>query len=265
MTGIVFDIKRFAVHDGPGIRVTAFLKGCPLACKWCHNPESIDPAIVIAPKTIRIGNKTFIENECVGYEITPENLMHEFRKEQIFMDESGGGVTFSGGEPLMQALFLSEMLTLCKKENMHTAVDTSGFASWNTIETIHSLTDLFLFDLKIMDDGMHKKYTGVSNKLILENLTRLLKKEKSIRIRIPVIPDITFTTENIKQTLAFLVNQPFPVEGIDLLPYHNSAAHKYKRFRIINPFEKTKSLPGEKLLEVKQLFEAAGLNTRIGG
>ena len=265
MTGTIFDIKRFAVHDGPGIRVTAFLKGCPLACKWCHNPESVDPATDTVPKTVRVGNKTFTENETVGYEITPENLMREFRKEQVFMNESGGGVTFSGGEPLLQAGFLAEMLALCKKEKMHTAVDTSGFAVWHTLEAIHPLTDLFLYDLKIMDEALHKYYTGVSNLLILENLAGLLEKGARVRIRIPMIPGITFTHGNIKQTLTFLTGLPFPVEGVDLLPYHNTATHKYKRFQITNPLEEMKSLPKKDLLAVKQQFEAAAFHTRIGG
>jgi pyruvate formate lyase activating enzyme len=265
MTGTMFDIKRFAVHDGPGIRVTTFLKGCPLACKWCHNPESINPAVSTAPKTVRVGSKTFTENEIVGYEITPENLMHEFRKEKIFMDESGGGVTFSGGEPLMQAGFLAEMLALCKKEKIHTAVDTSGFAAWDIIEAIRTFTDLFLYDLKIMDDAMHKNYTGVSNRLILENLVSLLNAGARVRIRIPMISGITFTPENIEQTLAFLTGLPFPVEGVDLLPYHNTATHKYKRFGIVNPFEEMQSLSKDELSATKQQFEAAGFHTTTGG
>lgn len=263
--GIIFDIKRFAVHDGPGIRVTVFLKGCPLSCKWCHNPEGIAPAACVTPKTVRIGDKTFTENENVGYGITPEKLMNELRKEQIFMDESGGGVTFSGGEPLMQAGFLTEMLALCKKENMHTAIDTSGFAAWNTVNTLLPFTDLFLYDLKVMDDRLHRDYTGVSNRPILDNLICLLKKGKCVRIRMPLVPDITFTPENIGQTLSFLTNLPVPVEGVDLLPFHNTAAHKYSRFRMTNLFENLKSLPKEDLHEVKQQFEAAGLNVRIGG
>jgi pyruvate formate lyase activating enzyme len=265
MTGTIFDIKRFAVHDGPGIRVTAFLKGCPLACKWCHNPESLDPATSTASKTVRVGNKTFTENESVGYDITPENLMRELRKEKVFMEESGGGVTFSGGEPLMQAGFLAETLALCKKEQMHTAVDTSGFAAWQTFEAIRPFTDLFLYDLKIMDDALHKSYTGVSNRLIRGNLINLLKGGARVRIRMPMIPGVTFTSANMEQTLAFLSSLPFPVEGVDLLPYHNTAAHKYKRFRIANSFEEMKSLPKKDLLAVKQQFEAAGFHTRIGG
>ncbi|MDR1594330.1 MAG: glycyl-radical enzyme activating protein [Prevotellaceae bacterium] len=260
MTGTIFDIKRFTVHDGPGVRVTAFLKGCPLACKWCHNPEGVDPAVGVASKTVRVGSTTFTSNESVGYEITPDALMCEFRKEKIFMDESGGGVTFSGGEPLMQTAFLVETLALCKKEKIHTAVDTSGFAAWDDVEAVRNFTDLFLYDLKIMDDALHKNYTGVSNRLILENLVCLLKTGARVRIRIPMIPGVTFTGENMEQTLAFLTELPFPVEGVDLLPYHNTATHKYKRLRIANPFEEMKSLSKNDLSATKQRFEAAGLN-----
>ena len=265
MTGVIFDIKRFAVHDGPGIRVTAFLKGCPLSCCWCHNPESISPEICTVPKTVRIEDKMFTENETVGYTISPEKLIDEFRKEQVFMDESGGGVTFSGGEPLMQPEFMVESLSLCKKETFHTAIDTSGFAAWDIFEMIMPFTDLFLYDLKLIDDKMHKKYTGVSNKLILENLSNLLKQNQNVRIRIPMIPEISFTSENIKQCISFLKNLPAAITGVDLLPYHNTALHKYKRLNITNQLGEEKPIPKDKLYEVKQQFEAAGFDTSIGG
>ena len=132
--GIIFDIKRFAVHDGPGIRTTVFMKGCPLSCQWCHNPESRSADICTVPKIVHIGDKTVTEDETVGREMTVEEVMTELRKEQIFMEESGGGVTFSGGEPLQQADFLIEMLAACKLEKMHTTVDTTGFSNWETLE-----------------------------------------------------------------------------------------------------------------------------------
>ena len=265
MTGVIFDIKRFAVHDGPGIRTTVFLKGCPLDCRWCHNPEGIDPAVGAAPKTVRVGSKAFTESEAVGYEITPQQLVAELQKEQIFMDESGGGATFSGGEPLMQADFLAEALALCKKENMHTAVDTSGFAAWSALQKILPLTDLFLYDLKMMDDGCHRRYTGASNRVILENLAGLLKNGKRARIRIPMVPGATLTPENVGQTIAFLASLPAPVEGVDLLPYHNTAAHKYSRLKRDNALEALKPLPKEALPAVQRQFEAAGWSARIGG
>ena len=263
--GIIFDIKRFAVHDGPGIRTTVFMKGCPLSCQWCHNPESISVAICTVPKTVRIGDKTFTDDETVGREMTVEEVMKELHKEQVFMEESGGGVTFSGGEPLQQADFLQEMLVACKAERMHITVDTSGFSGWKTLEKVAENTDLFLYDLKLIDDILHKTYTGVSNKLILENLEKLLEMGKKVRIRIPLIPGITFTEENINQTLYYLTGLKFPVEGVDLLPYHNTASHKYERFGMENKFKELKTIRKTDLAETKLRFEKAGFEVQIGG
>ena len=265
MQGVIFDIKRFAVHDGPGIRVTVFLKGCPLVCLWCHNPESIDPVICTVSKNVKTGDKIFTDDEVVGQVVMPGELIAEFCKDRVFMEESGGGVTFSGGEPLMQHEFLAEALSLCKQENMHTAVDTSGFAPWKNFEEMIPPTDLFLYDLKLIDDDLHQRFTGCSNKLILENLIRLSAENKCIRIRIPMIPQVTFTDENISGILSFLDKLPSPVRSVDLLPYHNMASHKYRRFGMANRFETLKSLPKEELFVVKQQFETAGYETHIGG
>jgi len=263
--GILFDIKRFAVHDGPGIRTTIFLKGCSLSCQWCHNPESMDPIQKTVSKTVFIGKKKFTGDETVGREVTVEEVMKELRKEQIFMDESGGGVTFSGGEPLNQSDFLIEMLTACHAERMHTAVDTSGFAAWETLEKVAGVADLFLYDLKLMDDHLHKRYTGVSNKLILENLSLLMELKKKVRIRIPMIPGITFTEKNINETLFFLSGLNSQIEGVDLLPYHNTALHKYDRFEIDNLLKDIKPVSKSELINVKNQFEAAGFDVKIGG
>jgi len=261
----IFDIKRFAVHDGPGIRTTVFLKGCPLSCRWCHNPESMSAAICSVAKTVRIGDKTFTEDETVGSEMTVEDVMKELRKEQVFMEESDGGVTFSGGEPLLQHAFLTEVLASCQAEGMHTVVDTSGFAQWESLEKVARHTDLFLYDLKLMDDDLHKICTGVSNKLILENLRRLLDSGKKVRIRLPMIPGITFTETNIRQTLEYLCSLSKPVEGVDLLPYHNTASHKYERFGINNSLKDLKTVTKTDLFEAQKLFEQAGFDVKIGG
>ncbi len=263
--GIIFDIKRFAVHDGPGIRTTVFLKGCPLRCAWCHNPESISTAICEVPKTVRIGDKTLTDNETIGHEISVGELMRELEKEKIFMDESGGGVTFSGGEPLMQPEFLFEALKACKNAGIHTAVDTSGYAKWVIFEKIAQFTDKFLYDLKLIDDELHKKYTGVSNKIILENLKKLSAIGKNFKIRIPCVPDITVTDENIAQTIDFLCSFANKPLEINLLPYHNTAAHKYERFGMDNQFEGIKSVSKKELENIKMLFRNAGFNTKIGG
>lgn len=263
--GIIFDIKRFAVHDGPGIRATVFMKGCPLKCSWCHNPESMSADICTVAKTVRIGDKTFTENETVGREMSVSDVMKELQKEKIFMEESGGGVTFSGGEPLQQADFLIEILQTCKQKEMHTAVDTSGFAKWEVLEKVAQYTDLFLYDLKIIDDELHKKHTGVSNKLILENLIRLLDAGKKVWIRLPMIPDITFAEANIHQTIDFLKQQKHSIECVNLLPYHNTASHKYDRFGFVNSFPQLKSVRKGDLEKSKKQFEEAGFQVKIGG
>ena len=265
MKGIIFDIKRFAVHDGPGIRTTVFFKGCPLSCHWCHNPESIIQEICTVAKSVRLGVKIFTEDEVVGREMTVEEVLSELRKEQIFMEESGGGVTFSGGEPLMQSDFLTEMLSACQAEGMHTTVDTCGYAKWKVLKKVALHTDLFLYDLKVMDTDLHTENTGVSNKIILENLSGLLKTGKKVRIRIPMIPGVSFTENNIRETIVFLKRLKSPVEGVDLLPYHNTALHKYIRFGVENQLKEIKSVNKDELLHVKQQFEEAGFIVKIGG
>jgi pyruvate formate lyase activating enzyme len=265
MNGIIFDIKRFAVHDGPGIRTTVFFKGCPLRCRWCHNPESIEQHTECIQKIFRLNDREFSENETVGYEITPQDLLTELQKEQLFMDESGGGVTFSGGEPLLQPVFLLEMLRLCKIAGMHTAVDTSFFSPWEVVSGIAEATDLFLIDLKMVDNREHKKYTGASNKLILENIRKLARLRHAFRIRVPMIPGITTTGKNITRCIAFLKELDGPVEAIDLLPFHNSAKQKYKRMLLENLFEGMASMKKEELSDIKDQFEAAGFTVKIGG
>jgi pyruvate formate lyase activating enzyme len=262
---VIFDIKRFAIHDGPGIRATVFMKGCPLRCAWCHNPESMRSGCSNVPKTIQVGNQSFTESETVGHEITVEELMKELEKERIFMDESGGGVTFSGGEPMQQHRFLNEALTACQLSGMHTAVDTSGYASREQLAETAKHTDLFLYDLKLMDNETHQKYTGVSNKLILNNLENLLAAGVRVWIRIPLVPGFTFTDKNIAQTLEFLSGMAARPEVVNLLPYHNTASHKYERFGMENRLKGIPSLTKKELEGTKARFEAAGFRVRIGG
>jgi len=265
MTGIIFDIKRFAVHDGPGIRTTVFLKGCPLHCSWCHNPESIDPAPCNVSKELILNGRCFTKEETIGYEISSEKLFAELAKERIFMDESGGGVTFSGGEPLLQHTFLLEMLMFCKQNGMHTTIDTSLFAPFEKIQTVQALTDLFLIDLKLMDNAAHQFYTGVSNERILDNIRRLAASNSAIIIRIPVIPTVTDSNDNIFQTISFLKTLNDKINEVHLLPFHNIAKGKYIRIGKENPFSTSKSLQNEELNEMKQQFVNAGFWTRIGG
>ena len=265
MTGIIFDIKRFAVHDGPGIRATVFMKGCPLKCAWCHNPESLDPKPCILERVSRIGDISFSDKEVVGNVNTVEEVMAVLEKERVFMDESGGGVTFSGGEPLSQHEFLLELLIACKTAGMHTAVDTCGFASPSVLREMIPFTDLFLYDLKIMDSQKHRFYTGTPNDVILENLRELSSRNCKIRVRIPVIHEINDNEENTNETIGFLKNLMNPVEGIDLLPFHNTANGKYKRFEINYTMNENKKPDNSVMNKLKEQFEDAGFQVKIGG
>jgi len=262
LKGFIFDIKRFAVHDGPGIRTSVFLKGCPCSCWWCHNPESIKPYPQKITKTIFLDGKTFKKEEIIGSLMSVFDVMTEIRKDKIFYDESGGGVTFSGGEPLMQSEFLLELLKECKNENIHTTVDTSGFVNEGKLLEIIDCVDIFLYDLKLINNELHKKYTGVSNKMILQNIQILVNRHKQIIIRIPIIPGITDTNENLEKIIEFLRDFP-AIKEINLLPYHNIAAEKYKRLIMEHHgFPKVKQ---EKLDRIKHMFKHAGYKVKIGG
>jgi pyruvate formate lyase activating enzyme len=265
MTGIVFDIKRFAVHDGPGIRTTVFLKGCPLHCHWCHNPESIDPTPCHVNQVLKLNSRSFTKKETIGYEISVEKLFAGLEKERVFMDESGGGVTFSGGEPLLQYNFLIEIMKTCRTNGMHTVVDTSLYASWKIIKTVSEFTDLFLVDLKLMDSVAHQHYTGVSNELILENIRRLSESEAASIIRIPVIPNVTDSSENIRQSISFLQTLNGKIREVHLLPFHRTANKKYKRVGKENLFGHLEPAPEEKMENIKNEFTNAGFNVKIGG
>jgi pyruvate formate lyase activating enzyme len=262
MKGLIFDIKRFAVHDGPGIRTTVFFKGCPLSCTWCHNPEGINPKPCNVTKILKLNGRNFTREETIGYDISIENLYAELDKERVFMDESGGGVTFSGGEPLMQPDFLLEMLKICKNNGIHTAVDTSLFASWKTVKTISKFTDLFLVDLKLMNDAAQQQHTGVSNKIILENIQKISDSDTKIIVRIPMIPNITMTSENISQIIDFLHPLKRKINEIELLPFHNRANEKYKRVGLTNAFQNEKSLRKEDFTDIQKQFTNAGFKIK---
>ena len=263
MVGTVFDIKRFAVHDGPGIRTTVHLKGCHLCCEWCHNPEGIDPKPFLSVKNVKLGDRTFQQTEVIGQEYRADELVAILLKDRLFWEESGGGVAFSGGEPLLQFDFMMQVLPALKKMGIHTAVDTTCFVSNERLKQIAPYVDLFLIDLKIIDDELHKTYTGVSNQLILENIDWLVKENKKIRIRIPVIPDRNYNDESLNAFLSFLANKK--IESVDLLPFHAIASAKYTRFGMENKMGKTPSLKKEELNEWKGKFEQANFKVTIGG
>ena len=267
MEGTIFYIKKYAIHDGPGIRTTIFMKGCPLDCWWCHNPEGRSPEIEIIklkiPKIISgISNQK--KEESFGKRVTVTEVMKEILKDKIFYEESGGGVTFSGGEPMMQFDFLLSLLKSCKNEGLSTIIDTCGYAQTEKFKRIYKWVDLFLYDIKIIDDNNHKKYTGVSNKLILKNLKQLLNKGEKVQIRIPLIPGITDSNENLESIARFLdtLNN---INEIRLLPYNKLGEYKIKKF---NRTDRLGKLPTQTDKEIKNKckpFESHGYKVKIGG
>jgi pyruvate formate lyase activating enzyme len=265
MKALIFDIKRFAIHDGPGIRTTLFFKGCPLACPWCHNPESRNADLQKYDHTDKIGNKEFTSEKTIGAYYTSEQLLHEVLKDKIFYEESGGGVTCSGGEPLSQYSFLNKFLKDCKSEEIHTALDTSGYAEKEIIMKIAPLVDLFLFDIKHLDNAIHKRFTGVKNDIILRNFKWLISAGYNVTARIPVIPGINAENKYINRLdkyLSDLLCDNF--NEVHLLPYHEIGCSKYDKFNMGSnqSFEE----PQVELLEKYSLiFKKSGFKTKIGG
>lgn len=261
----IFDIKRFAIHDGPGIRTTVFFKGCPLACWWCHNPEGQRPEPEVSlRKCASDGTVITTEPETIGREITLEGLMREIEKEAIFHDESGGGVSASGGEPLMQAEFLCAFLDACRERGIHAAVDTCGYAPPEVFGPVAERADLFLYDLKIIDDSLHEKYTGVSNKTILGNLRSLAGANRRTFVRFTVIPGITDTEENVRSVME-LVSGLKNIEEIDLLPFYNYAEEKYKRLDRENRMSGLTPPTNELMEELAERFGELAVKVKIGG
>ena len=264
MTGTIFDIKHFAVHDGPGIRQTIFFKGCPLNCWWCHNPESQ----LIKPEQYtrinKLDEKEFKIETTIGYQISVDDLFKSIIGDSIFFEESNGGVTFSGGEPLMQSKFLFEIAQKSKQNGIHTCLDTTGFAPEKTIQKISEVIDCFLFDIKLIDYELHKKYTGVPVDGILKNLKWLNKNHQNIILRFPVIPGITNTKKNISEIKSFIQSLK-NIHQIDLLPFHTISKNKYKRFNKEYKMGDTPALSDDDLLLLKSEFELLGLKVSIGG
>ncbi|MCP4688353.1 MAG: glycyl-radical enzyme activating protein [Desulfobacterales bacterium] len=258
--GIIFKIKKFAIHDGPGIRTTIFLKGCPLSCWWCHNPEGIGPE----PRVMEKGEATAGRERVIGAKMSVDAVVTEIEKDVIFYDESGGGATFSGGEPLFQAEFLRSLLEACAEREIHTTLDTTGFASPAVFSMIADLTDLVLFDLKIMDDARHVRYTGVSNKPILENLENLTRKGKEVVIRFPVIPGITDGEDNVRRMAEFARGLD-RVKRIDLLPFHKIADAKYRRLGVENRMKGVTPPSAARIADIQTNLENMGFQINVGG
>jgi pyruvate formate lyase activating enzyme len=217
-TGIVFDIKEFTVHDGPGIRTTVFLKGCPLACMWCHNPESqsIQPQIIRSPSGERLAGREYEAGELAAL----------LNQQAALLWANEGGITFSGGEPLFQADFVAEVIDRLEK-GTHVLLDTCGHASRADFQLVLARSDLVFYDLKLIDRQAHLHYTGVDNDLILSNLEVLGASGKPFVIRVPLVPGVTDTDENLAGIATAVQNMPALVE-VDLLPYNRAAGAKYR-------------------------------------
>jgi len=299
-SGLVFNIQRYSVHDGPGIRTTVFLKGCPLQCAWCHNPEGISPRreiLVIETRCLGCGE---CRRECphaaeapgngplppqvgrcelcgacveacpagarrlVGEEMTVSQVMARVLRDRLFFEESGGGVTFSGGEPLSQPEFLRELLSACRAQDLHTAVDTCGMAPTERLLGIAPLTDLFLYDLKIIEDGLHAQYTGVSNRQILDNLQALGKVHANIWLRVPLIAGINEQGEALEAAARFASAIP-SVRQVNVLPFHATGVKKSERLGRTNGAPRFRPPSTDAVAGAVKIFQNAGLRARTGG
>jgi len=265
ISGVIFDIRRFCLHDGPGIRTTVFFKGCPLDCRWCHNPEARAPypeRFNLHPANDGVGREK--HEALVGYATDVEAVLRESLRDVPFYDQSGGGVTFSGGEPTAQPEFLEAALRACKERGLHTTVDTCGHAPFGVFERIGDLTDLFLFDLKLMDNRSHREHTGMANDLILANLNRLAQMGANIWIRVPLVPEITDSEENLSAIAEFLVPLP-SIRRINLLPYNKLGEDKIARYQLARKNLNQMTQTGAALIQKAARFSALGFEVKIGG
>ena len=300
LSGLIFNIQRYSIQDGPGIRTTVFLKGCPLSCWWCHNPEGMLPApeiLVIETRCLACGecrrvcpnapiakldarddngrSRCTLCGACVaacpsgareltGKTVGVAEVISEVLRDRIFYDQSGGGVTFSGGEPLMQPEFLRAILAECRAHGIHTAVDTCGFCAPEHLLDVAQLTDLFLYDVKFVREDEHIKYTGRSNLPILENLSNLGRVHDNIWIRFPVIPGINDDDAHVEEAARFSASVS-GVRQVNLLPYHKIGVAKFRRVGLSYQLEHVPAPTPERLKALGRIFSAHGLNVTTGG
>ena len=278
----IFDIKRYAINDGPGIRTTIFVKGCPLRCVWCHNPEgwTAEPQ-VLYKRSKCIGCHTceqegFVADDCptkarevCGRKYTMDELMGEVEKERDIMQDSGGGVTICGGEPLMHPDGTLDILRELGRRGFHRTVDTTLYAHSDVVKAVARECELLLVDLKLMDTEKHRRYTGVGNELILQNIRLIAEAGHPFQIRIPLIEGINADEQNIEQTARFLslLTSHFSPLTVNLLPYHDVGKDKHLRMGSrYNPQGYPMSTPTEESLQrCRQQLEAYGLHVVIGG
>lgn len=299
LTGTVFNIQRASFHDGPGVRTTVFFKGCTLRCPWCHNPESLalGPEVLVQlerclqcgacaeicqrPGGPLPGGATLGEAGCtacrrcveacptaarqvVGGLMTVGEVLDEVGRDRLVYEESGGGVTFSGGEPLAQPEFLLACLEACRRAGLHTAVDTCGFASQDTVEEVADSTDLLLWDLKHLDPGRHLALTGVALELILANLAAVAARGTPVWLRIPVVPGFTDDRRSLEEAASLAASLP-AVERVQLLPYHRTGTGKLARLQRADPLPGTAPPAPEHLRGLAAIFAARNIPVAIGG
>jgi pyruvate formate lyase activating enzyme len=297
-TAVIFNIMRFSTQDGPGIRTTIFFKGCPLSCWWCHNPESqrLQPELLYLEERCRhcgdcvtacpqhaieqvegtvrtsalcrrCGQCTEVcqaeARQIAGRRLTVGELVAEIERDLIFFEESAGGVTLSGGEPLAQPRFVSALLGACRERGIRTVLDTCGYAPSGVFLNVAPLADLVLFDLKLMDPVRHKQYTGVSNRRILANLEQLVASGGAVTVRIPVLPGINDTDDDIRQFARYL--EKLPASEVELLPYHHIGAGKYKRLGLTYRLGDAPQPTAADLARFRDALVRAGLNVRVRG
>ncbi len=282
VTGLIFNIMRYAINDGPGIRTTAFFQGCPLSCLWCHNPESqpSNPGIIFnQARCIACGACRHVcDNNCqpekctvcgacvdaccsgarehVARRFSVSQLMDILKRDMVFYQQTGGGVTLSGGEPFCQPSFLFAVLEQCRQKSIHVAVDTSGHCEEQDLAQAAMLADLFLYDLKLMDPATHANFTGRDNRLILDNLVSLTKLHNNVVVRVPLIPGFTDDDENLRAMSKFL--STLAVSAVELLPYHPTGSGKYANLH------REYGLKDVPVPERKSLEHAAGLLAASG-
>lgn len=299
-TGLVFNLQKYSVQDGPGIRTTVFLKGCPLCCAWCHNPESISPRreiVVVTQRCTACGECRRVcpfgesipgegplpprNDQCtlcaacvdacptgarqmIGREMTVAEVVDAALKDRIFYEDSGGGVTISGGEPLLQPRFLIALAQALRTVGVHVALDTTGFGCTEHLLAAAHVSNLVLYDLKAFDDERHKKLTGVSNRGILENLKALNEVHRNIWIRIPVVPGFNDDADDLGKIAAFVAGLR-SVTLVNLLPFHRSGLHKYERLGWGHSLNGVETPSAELMERAAAVFRQLHLPTKIGG
>jgi pyruvate formate lyase activating enzyme len=263
--GVVFNIQRHSIHDGPGIRTVVFLKGCPMRCLWCSNPESQSFQIEtqVDPRTGR--------ESLVGRERSVTEVVHEVLRDRPYYRQSGGGVTLSGGEPLAQIRFAEALLAECYRQNVHTAVETAGGVPWAHVQRVLPSVELFLWDLKHPDDAAHERIVGMSNALVLSNLQRLAQTDARFWVRLPLVPGMNADAPTVEQTAAFIASLARRPEIVHLMPFHQYGSSKYqalgKAYALegVDPLVGTESDPEGLIQASRRILEAHGLRVQVGG